>query len=154
MTLVAMTDRVQSIWLGPSSLAGSAVIGLTVYLLVGSVAGWIDPIWWGGKALMFPLWFGMGLILVGAAPFYLLARLILRKLKGSESVGAIASTGFIFGILQMPLVYPVSAIFRPILYWEVLDPRAVGLLGLATTGFAGLGIGAAVTALFWRHKSV
>jgi hypothetical protein len=151
-----MTDRVQSVWLGPSSLAGSAVIGLTVYLLVGSVAGWIAPIWWGGEELMVPLWFGIGLILVGAAPFYLLARLILRKLEGAESVGAIASTGFIFGILQMPLIYPVSAILRPLLYWEVLDRhrQAVGLLGLAAAGFAGVGIGAAVTALFSRHKSV
>ena len=153
-TLGAMTDRLQSVWLGSSSLAGSAVIGLTVYLLVGSVAGWIHPIWWGGEELLVPLVLGIGLILLGAAPFYLFASLILKTLKSSESVGASALTGFIFGILLIPVADLFGAMLRPISYWQTLDPRSAVVLGLVATGFAGVGIGAAVTSLFWRRKSV
>jgi hypothetical protein len=149
-----MIDRLQSVWLGPTSLAGSAVIGLTVYLLVGSVTGWIHPIWWGGEELLVPLVSGIGLILLGAAPFYLFANLIAKKLKGSESVGASASTGFIFGILLIPVADLFGAMLRPISYWQTLDPWTAVVLGLVATGFAGVGIGAVVTSLCWRRKSV
>jgi hypothetical protein len=147
-----MTDRLHNVWLGASSLAGSAVIGLMVYLLVGSIAGWMHPIWWGGEALLVPLVSGIALILLGAAPFYLLARLILRSLKGSESFGATASTGFIFGILQIPVADLFGVMLRPISYWQMLDPWTAVVLGLVATGFVGIAIGAAVTSLLWRRN--
>ena len=54
--------------------AVASQVGLAICFVLAGLVGWIDPIWWGGEELLFPLVFGAGTLLFGTIPFYLLVR--------------------------------------------------------------------------------
>lgn len=78
----------------------AAFAGLLCYLVLASLIGWVDPIWWGGEAL-FPLGFGSIALLIGAVPSYGICLKILKVARKVEIVlyRHIVITGFLQGIL-------------------------------------------------------
>src|SRR3569833_817502 len=63
----------------------SACFGVLCLLLLGGILGYVEPLWWGGKALIVPLFAleGLGLAVI---PSYAFA---LRLLKFKGSWGAV-----------------------------------------------------------------
>jgi len=80
----------------------SACFGVLGLLLLGGILGYVEPLWWGGKALIVPLFAleGLGLAVI---PSYAFAFRLL-KFKGSwGAVWRVLSLGFIQGVL-FPLI--------------------------------------------------
>jgi hypothetical protein len=87
----------------------AGLIGMLSMVLLGSITGLCEPIWWGGKAL-FPLLFGLPSIAIGSFATYLISRYLLKKIAGDIFVqkqknGIFISIGYIAGVIFWPAVF-------------------------------------------------
>lgn len=81
----------------------SACIGVLALLLLGGMLGYVEPLWWGGKALFVPLFALEGLGLA-AIPSYALAFKLLKFEWGWGAVLRVLSLGLIQGTLFLLIV--------------------------------------------------
>src|SRR5712691_7863048 len=90
-----------------ASHIGAASIGLGGFLLLASALRWIEPVWWGGKALFVPL-LGVIIILMSAVPvcailFALASRGLRRDCEIAYPYFGCGATGLLVGALWYPI---------------------------------------------------
>lgn len=80
----------------------SACIGVLALLLLGGILGYVEPLWWGGKALFAPYLAleGLGLAVI---PSYVFAFRLLKFEWGWGAVLRVLCLGFVQGAL-FPLI--------------------------------------------------
>jgi hypothetical protein len=100
-------------------------------LVVGSAAGWISPIWWGGEALLFPVVFGVTVLAIGGVLLYLLLRSVVAVLGRQLTWQGHALAGVIIGALLMPAQRLVASLLTSIPGWEAITPMASVFIILA-----------------------
>lgn len=89
----------------------AAFVGLLCYLVLASLIGWIEPIWWGGKSL-FPALIGVLTLLIGALPFHVITAICLRRIAGLHTFSnqRLIIVGAIQGVVFSPFLYLVAAL--------------------------------------------
>lgn len=85
----------------------SAFAGALCLLLLGGVLGYVEPLWWGGKALFVPYLALEGLAL-GAIPSYFLSFKFIKLEWGHNAVWRVLCLGFVQGLL-FPLLVATAA---------------------------------------------
>lgn len=80
----------------------AACLGVLGLLLLGGMLGYVEPLWWGGKALIVPLFALEGLGLA-AIPSYVFAFRLLKFEWGWGAVWRVLCSGLIQGVL-FPLI--------------------------------------------------
>ncbi len=80
----------------------AACIGVLGLLLLGGMLGYVEPLWWGGKALIAPLFALEGLSLA-VIPSYVFAVGLLKFERGWGAALRVLCLGFIQGML-FPLI--------------------------------------------------
>lgn len=85
----------------------SACLGVLGILLLCGMLGYVEPLWWGGKALIVPLFAleGLGLAVI---PSYVLAFRLLKFEWGQGAVLRVLCLGLIQGML-FPLIVATMA---------------------------------------------
>lgn len=80
----------------------AACLGVLGLLLLGGTLGYVEPLWWGGKALIVPLFAleGLGLAVI---PSYVFAFWLYRLERGWDAVFRVLCLGLIQGVL-FPLI--------------------------------------------------
>jgi len=80
----------------------SACLGVLGHLLLGGMLGYVEPLWWGGKALIVPLFAleGLGLAVI---PSYVFAFRLLKFEWGWGAVWRVLCLGLVQGTL-FPLI--------------------------------------------------
>src|SRR5216684_928883 len=138
-----MLDRLTlTFFHGAIVLAGGALVGLAAYLIIASVAGWIQPVWWGGEALVAPLLSGLALIFIGTVPFYGLARKVIVGFLGTTPLlGTTFLLGIVLGVSLIPIADALGFALRRIPPWQLLDPWIAVLLVMIVAGLIGTLLG-------------
>lgn len=114
---------------------GSALFGVVIILLLGSVLGVIRPLWWGGEAL-FPLIFAGTTLVVGGVVYFPITRLIfLAKGQKLFTYKLVLILGTIHGALIYPCFYLVAPLIKAV---EILN--LLNTLWLLWTTFAVAGL--------------
>ena len=114
--------------LGLALHLGAAAIGLVAFALLASAFQWIEPVWWGGKALFVPM-LGVIIILMGALPvcavlFALSRRELPRDAEIAYPYLGYGATGLLIGALW----YPMSIFSAPIGNEIGIHPIALGVM--------------------------
>ena len=114
-----------------------AFLGLALVLLVGGAFGWVEPLWWGGKALS-PLIFGGIVLAVGGIPYFLITWLIFYFRSRNVTSKRVFLVGMIQGITLVPLSFIAMIVFRSYFYQGELTGllpvwSALGVAGILAT---------------------
>jgi hypothetical protein len=124
-----------------------------IYLIGASVAGWIQPVWWGGDALLAPIISGGVLILIGTIPFFWIARRVAVVFLGIPPIpGSIFLVGIIIGISLMPIADLLGFTLRTIPKWQLITPWIAVALVMAIAGLIGTLLGAILVSISSRRK--
>jgi hypothetical protein len=143
----------------PGFLPGTLVLvvgslaGLIAYLLLASAAGWISPIWWGGEALLFPLVFGVTVLVVGGVALYLILRSVVAAFKRRLTWLGQLVGGLITGALLMPVQSLIASSLSAIPGWEAMAPMANVFVVLAAAAICSAIAASLLVALFPRTSA-
>lgn len=130
--------------------AMGALLGLALYLLGASALGWIQPIWWGGDALFIPVFFGVAFIIIGAAPFCIIARKWMDWLAGTSSSLGTFVVGAFVGVGFLPVNDLFGMLLRPVPFWQSLDPWLAVVFALVIAGVLCSVLAATLVGIFIR----
>lgn len=110
------------------------IVGLAAFLLIGSALHWIEPVWWGGEALIIPVIFGVLFTIVGALPLFWIARILLGR--SAARLREYLGVGFMvgFGLLAVTDVFGVM--LRDLAFRQSFNPMAAVATALAMSGVA------------------
>lgn len=126
--------------------------GLLLYLVVASVVGWIQPVWWGGSALFVPTFFGGAFVIIGAIPLCAIAKKSICSLAGTCSSLNTFAAGVLVGIGSLPLSDGLGALLRAIALWQSVNPWVAVTLTLSAAGVLTSLIAACLIGTFLRIK--
>jgi hypothetical protein len=132
--------------------ATGELLGLILYLLIGSTVRAIQPIWWGGEALLIPLVFGVGFIIVGALPLHALAETWLSRLARISSVRSLCLIGALVGASFLQLNDVLAMLLRPIPLWQSLHPLVAVLVALSISGVVSALLATTLVAVFLKRQ--
>ena len=124
----------------------SMVVGWVAYLVAASAIGLIQPIWWGGAALIFPVIAGVAFIVLGVFPLYAVARGLMNGIGHAISTLGILTIGFLVGFGFLPISDLLGMMLRPWDAWGSLDPWIAVVLSLAISGWACVVLAAVLVA--------
>lgn len=129
-----------------------AVLGLVLYLLGASALGWIPAVWWGGSALLIPASFGLAVVIVGAIPFYVIAKKWIDRLGGAFSLSTTFVVGVLVGASFLPISDVLGMLLRPIPLWQSLNPWVRVVFTLVVAGVLSSLLGATLVGVFLRSR--
>jgi hypothetical protein len=137
---------------GTLVLVASSLVGLCVYLVVASAAGWISPVWWGGEELLFPVVLGGMVLVVGGVVLYLILRWVVGALgRRVTSLGHLLG-GVTIGVLLMPLQKLLAFLFTSIPGWDAIAPMVSVFIVLGAAAVCS-GIAASLLVAFLPRTS-
>lgn len=96
----------------------SSFFGFCSYVLLAGLLGWMPPIWWGGEAVVAPV-FGSFYIIVGASVFYVAAKYLLRLID-NIAMWILLISGYIQGFSFFPIAILHGHIDKYIPGWSKL----------------------------------
>lgn len=138
---------------GTLVLVVGSLVGLSAYLVVASAAGWISPIWWGGEALLFPVVFGVTVLVVGGVALYLILRWVVAALgRRLTWLGQLVG-GVIIGALLMPVQRLIASWLTAIPGWEAMAPMASVFVVLAVAAICSAIAASLLVAFFPRTSA-
>jgi hypothetical protein len=92
----------------------TALLGLGLYLVSAGLFGWMDPIWWGGKAMFFPI-FGAPCVAISGIVFYIIMALLRNTLSFQSFSYILLVTGeSLVGLLFFPCFYILIFVIRAV----------------------------------------
>jgi hypothetical protein len=138
---------------GTLMLVVSSLVGLIAYLLLASAAGWISPIWWGGEALLFPVVFGVTVLIIGGVALYLILRWVVAAFKRRLTWLGHLVGGAITGALLMPVQSLIASLFTAIPGWEAMAPLASVFVVLAAAAICSAVAASLLVAFFPRTSA-
>jgi len=130
-----------------------SLVGLVGYLLLASAAGWISPIWWGGEALLFPLVFGVTVLVFGGVALCFIVRSVVSTLKRRLTRLGLLGAGMIIGALLMPVQRLIGSLLTAIPGWEAMAPMASVFVVLAVAAICSAFAASLLIALFPRSSA-
>jgi MFS family permease len=153
MNLTKNLQASPGFFLGTLVLVAGSLVGLSAYLLVASAAGWISPIWWGGEALLFPVLFGVPVLVVGGVASYLILRWVAAVLgRRLTALGQLVG-GVIIGVLLMPVQKLIASWLTAIPGWEAMAPMASVFVILAIAAICSAITASLLVAFFPRTSA-
>ncbi len=119
----------------------TALFGLLLYLITASSLGWIQPIWWGGEAFVFPVFFGGISVFISAIFYYAITVLFnLVKLKYKSIERMIVTPAILLGFLFFPCFELFIFVKNVIPGWSHLNPLSSLFIGLIITSMLSITI--------------
>lgn len=113
----------------------AAYLGLWCFLIIASFLKWIEPVWWGGKALL--VVFASSIYVpVSASILYFMTVMFFRANRGlSEKLSYrhMGASGFFLGFFFNPCMFITIHVIGMIPAWRRLNPLIAVHLGFATT---------------------
>jgi hypothetical protein len=92
----------------------TALLGLGLYLVSAGFFGWMDPIWWGGKALFFPI-FGAPCVAISSIVFHIVMTWLCNTLNFQIFSYIVLVMGeALVGLLFFPCFYILIFVIRTV----------------------------------------
>ena len=136
----------------------TALLGLGLFVVLAGVVGWVDPIWWGGKALFFPI-LGAPCVAISAIVFHIVMTWLRNALDSRRFSYIVLVMGeALVGFLFFPCFCIITFALRTVpgigRIWPYFNIYLSIGLGLAMTSFLAVAFSCAIVLSWLRIKKV
>ena len=150
--------RMLSHMIGILVAIATSLLGFGLFVVLAGVVGWVDPIWWGGKALFFPI-LGAPCVAISA----IVLHIVMTWLRNASSfkefsyvllVAGEALVGFLFFPCFCIITFALRTVPGIGRIWPYFNIYLSIGLGLAMTSFLAVAFSCAIVLSWLRVKKV